>query len=215
MRTREGACERGVLWPASFPDAPKARATVHALAVQVIMIAVFGAYITFYWADDPQVDGRSRATALSQGGCMMAAPVLLMCVALSRAVRGRHGTLQWVLTALAWATALATTPLLVVLTSVMNDSDYCTGLPPRHPLAGFALPASLLATLAAGSAGAWVTRVVSRRRAQAPVLYTVRLITAAVTVFVTLAPFLHSAQTCGPAAGAEGIPGALARGYPW
>ncbi|GHI09713.1 hypothetical protein AQI88_16635 [Streptomyces cellostaticus] len=132
----------------------------------MIVTAVCGTYITFYWADDPQVDDQSRAGVLWQGATAMAIPVLSMCMVLSRALRGRFGAPYWLLTA-----------------------------------------------LAAGSAAAWLTWAVSHRRPT--VLYAIWLVTVAVVVVVTLAPQLHSAQTCGFESGAEGTPGGFAREYSW
>ncbi|MET9908488.1 hypothetical protein ABZZ74_16990 [Streptomyces sp. NPDC006476] len=55
------------------------------------MTAVCGAYIAFYWADDPQVDSRSRVDALVAGGSMMAIPDVLTALVLSRVLRDRFG----------------------------------------------------------------------------------------------------------------------------
>lgn len=215
VRARAGTDMRGVLWPASFPHAPRARVTAHALAALVIVTAVCGAYIIFYWADDPQVTGRYRVDALSRGACTMAIPVLSMCVALSRAARGRFGALYWLLSALAWVTATTAVPLLVAGTAVTNDNDYCTALPPEHPPAGHVLPASLLAALFAGSASASIVWAVSHGRIRPTALYTAWLVTVAVVVVASLAPQLHSAQTCGPKSGAAAIPSGSAREYSW
>ncbi|WP_257033613.1 hypothetical protein [Streptomyces sp. Ag109_G2-15] len=77
------------------------------------------------------------------------------------------------------------------------------------------LPASLLAALAAGSASARITSAVSHRRVRPTALYTTWLVTVAVVAVVTLAPQLHSAQTCGPESGAAGLPKGVAREYSW
>ncbi|MGW1672404.1 AAA family ATPase [Streptomyces sp. NPDC002324] len=46
---------RDILWPAWFPDAPRARVHAHALATLVVITSVCAAFKGFYWADDPQV----------------------------------------------------------------------------------------------------------------------------------------------------------------
>lgn len=214
VHARGGSRVRGVLWPASFPDAPRARVTAHALAALVLVTAVCGAYTAFYWADDPQVDRRSRVAVLLAGGSTMAIPVLLMGLVLFQTLRDRLGALYGLLTALAWLTALAGTPLLVLETAVMNDSDYCTAYLPRHPLPGSVLPTSLLVALAAGSATAWIMSTLSPRRSTPVTRYAVWLGTVAVTVVLTLAPQLHSAQTCGSETGAAELPSGVSGDHP-
>ncbi|MGW7818221.1 hypothetical protein ACWGLF_08840 [Streptomyces puniciscabiei] len=205
----------GVWWPASFPGTSRARAAAHALAALVLVTAVCGAYIAFYWADDPQVDSRSRVGVLVAGGSMMAIPGVLTALVLLRALRDRFGALYWLLVALAWPTALVATPLLVLRTAVMDDNDYCTAWVPRHPLSGTVLPLGVLVALASGSAATWIMSMASPRRARPGTLYVVWLVTVAVTVVLTLAPQLHSARTCGSEAGARGTPGSSAGKQPW
>lgn len=163
----------GVVWPASFPGAPRARSTAHALAVLVLVTAVCGAYIAFYWADDPQADSQSRVDVLTAGRSTMTMAT------------------YWLLVTLAGPAAKAVTPLLILRTALMNDSDYCTALVPTHPLSGRVLPISVLVALAAGSAATWIMSVLSPRRAR------------------------PAAQTCDSEAGARGISSSAAGKQPW
>lgn len=235
---------RNVVWPAAFPDKPRARGPAHALAVLVVVTAVCAAFEGFYWADDDQV-GPDRAGAVWAVVLMMAVPLLLMCALLvatlrvwrrvpARAVpvvvwtasavailwwwRGaldaavplllmcgllagalRVGGVQYpVLVAVAWASSVLMTPLLLLMTSVTNDSDYCTAEAPEHPLSGNVVPLALLGALAAGSLAAWIVSALSRGRARPAVLYVVWLATVAAGVVLILAPQLHAARTCGP-----------------
>jgi len=179
------------VWPASFPGAPRARSAAHTLGGLVLVTAVCGAYIAFYRADDPQVDSQSRVGVLTAGGSTMAIPVLSTGLVLLRALRERFGALYWLLVTLAGPAAMVVTPLLILRTALMNDSDYCTALVPRHPLSGRVLPISVLVALAAGSAATWIMSVLSPRRAR------------------------PAAQTCGSEAGARGISSSAAGKQPW
>ncbi|WP_159403777.1 hypothetical protein [Streptomyces sp. NRRL S-646] len=112
----------------------------------MLVTAVCGAYIAFYWADDPQADSQSRVDVLTAGRSTMAT--------------------YWLLVTPAGPAAKAVTPLLILRTALMDDSGYCTALVPTHPLLGRVLPISVLVALAAGSAATWIMSVLSPRRAR-------------------------------------------------
>ncbi|MFI5685298.1 hypothetical protein [Streptomyces sp. NPDC051636] len=80
MKPMTGEEVRGTLWPASFPGASRARVPAHALAVLVVVTAVCGAFMRFYWADDPQVSDQYRAAALGQSMPWMLVPVAVAVV---------------------------------------------------------------------------------------------------------------------------------------
>jgi hypothetical protein len=183
--------------------------------VLVLVTAVCGAYIAFYWADDPQVESRTRVDVLVAGGSAMAVPGALTALVLLRALRHRFGAPYWLLVALAWPTALVATPLLVLRTAVMNDNDYCTAWVPRHPLSGNVLPLAVLVALATGSVATWIMSMVSPHRARPATLYVVWLLTVAVTVVLMLAPQLHSAHTCGSEAAARALSRSATGKQPW
>lgn len=89
-------------------------------------------------------------------------------------------------------------------TSLTNDSDYCTANAPVDPVSTKIVAPCLVAALAAGSLAGWIAWVISRGRARPVVLYAVWLATVAATIVLTLTlPLtltvpLRAAQTCGP-----------------
>ncbi|MFF6808025.1 hypothetical protein [Streptomyces sp. NPDC012616] len=194
---------RHVLWPASFPDAPRARVHAHALAALVVITSACAAFKGFYWADDPQVSqyreglwGSARAMAVPFGP--MAVPLLLMCAVLAGALRSRPRVPYRVLAAVAWTISALAIFVVLLGTALTNDSDYCTANAPVDPVSGNMVALCLVAALAAGSLAGWIAWVISRRRARPVVLYAVWLATVASTVVLTLAVPLHAAQACGP-----------------
>lgn len=194
---------RDVLWPASFPDAPRARVHAHALATLVVITSVCAAFKGFYWADDPQVSqyraGLGDMTrAMAVPFRLMAVPLLLMCAALAGALRPWPRVTYRVLAVVAWTTSALGIFVVLLDTELTNDSDYCTANAPVEPISGNVVALCLLAALAAGSSAAWIAWVISRRRARPAALYAVWLATVAATVVLTLAVPLHAAQTCGP-----------------
>lgn len=194
---------RDILWPACFPDAPRARPHAHALATLLVVTSVCAAFKGFYWADDPQVSqyrvGLGGVTqAMAVPFRLTAVPLLLMCAALAGALRSWPRVPYRVLAALAWTASALGIFLVVLDTALTNDSDYCTGNAPLDPILGNVVALCLLIAPAAGSSAAWIAWVISRRRARPAVLYAVWLATVAVTVVLTLAVPLHASQTCGP-----------------
>jgi hypothetical protein len=187
---------RDIIWPASFPNAPRARVPAHALAALVVFTSLCEAFSGFYWADDDQVD--HRVEALIGSFLQMGMPLLLMSAALAGALRDWRKVPYWFLTAAAWAASVLMTPLLLLFTWLTNDNDYCTANLPVHPLQLYVVPLCLLAALATGSSAGWITWVLSHRRARPVVLYAVWLATVAAAVVLILALPLHTAQTCGP-----------------
>ncbi|WP_328484134.1 hypothetical protein OHS71_39600 [Streptomyces sp. NBC_00377] len=192
-----------IVWPASFPDAPRARVPAHALAVLVVVTSVCAAFRGFYWADDPQVSqyrgglvGSAQAMAAPFG--RMGVPLLLMCAVLAGALRSWPRWSYRVLAAVAWTMSALVIFVVLLDTSLTNDADYCTGNVPVDPVSWNVVGLCLVAALTAGSLAGWVARVISRRRARPVVLYAVWLATVAATVVLTLAEPLHTAQTCGP-----------------
>lgn len=104
---------RDILWPASFPNAPRARVYAHALAALVVVTAVCATFSGFYWADDPQVSKyraglRGVALAMAVPALGMAVPLLLMCVLLAGALRTWPRAPHRALPAVAWTAMLAT-----------------------------------------------------------------------------------------------------------
>ncbi|WP_206336364.1 hypothetical protein [Streptomyces torulosus] len=193
---------RDILWPASFPGTPQARIHAHALAVLVVITSVCAAYKGFYWADDPQVSqyregllGPAQAMAAPFG--WMAVPLLLMCAVLAGALRSWPRGPYLGLTAVTWTMSALATFVLLLDTSLTDDSDYCTANAPVDPVSGNVVALCLLAALAAGSLAGWIAWVISRHRARPVVLYAVWLAVVAVTVVLTLAVPLHAAQICG------------------
>ncbi|MEU9993624.1 hypothetical protein AB0E10_44215 [Streptomyces sp. NPDC048045] len=194
---------RDIVWPASFPDAPRARVHAHALAALVVITSVCAAFKGFYWADDPQVSqnraglwGLAQAMAVPFG--LMAVPLLLMCAVLAGATRSWPRVPYRVLAAVAWTMSALAIFVVLLGTSLTNDSDYCTANAPVDPVAGNMVALCLVAALAAGSLAGWISWVISRRRARPVVLYAVWLATVVATVVLTLAVPLHAARTCGP-----------------
>ncbi|MEU5540403.1 hypothetical protein [Streptomyces sp. NPDC020362] len=193
---------RDIVWPASFPDAPRARVHAHALAALVVITSVCAAFRGFYWADDPQVSQyRAGQWGLAVPFGLMAVPLLLMCAVLAGALRSWPRVPYRVLAAAAWTMSALAIFVVLLGTSLTNDSDYCTANAPVDPVSGNVVALCLvaaLAALAAGSLAGWIAWVISRRRARPVVLYAVWLATVAATVVLTLAVPLHAAQTCGP-----------------
>ncbi|MFI2040089.1 hypothetical protein ACIOK4_41570 [Streptomyces bottropensis] len=192
-----------IVWPASFPDAPRARVQAHALAALVVVTSVCAAFKGFYWADDPQVSqyrgglvGPAQAMVAPFG--RMAVPLLLMCAVLAGALRSWPRGPYWVLAAVAWTMSALAIFVVLLDTSLTNDGDYCTGNAPVDPVSWNTVALCLVAALAAGSLAGWIAWVISRRRARPVLLYGVWLATVAATVVLTLAVPLHAAQTCGP-----------------
>ncbi len=194
---------RDIVWPASFPDAPRARVHAHALAALVVIASVCSAFKGFYWADDPQV-GQYRADLGGPVGAMavpfglMAVPLLLMCAVLAGALRSWPMVPYRMLAAVAWTISALAIFVVLLGTALTNDSDYCTANAPVDPVSGNVVALCLVAALAAGSLAGWIAWVISHRRARPVVLYAVWLATVAATVVLTLAVPLHAAQTCGP-----------------
>jgi hypothetical protein len=194
---------RVILWPASFPDAPRARVHAHGLATLVVITSVCAAFRGFYWADDPQVnryrlDLLGVAEAIGGPFALMSVPLLLMCAVLAGALRSWPRRPYWVLAAVAWTMSAATTLLVLLATSVTNDNTYCSANAAVDPVSGTVVVLCLVAALAAGSLAGWIAWVISRRRARPVVLYAVWLATVAAAVVLTLAVPLNAAQTCGP-----------------
>ncbi|WP_206336302.1 hypothetical protein [Streptomyces torulosus] len=194
---------RGILWPASFPGTPRARVPAHGLAALVVITSVCAAFKGFYWADDPQVSqyreglwGPAQAVAVPVG--LTAVPLLLTCAVLAGAVRSWPRVPYRVLAAVAWTMSAVAIFVVVVETSLTNDSDYCTANAPVDPVSVNVVALCLVAALVAGSLAGWIAWVISRRRARPVVLYAVWLATVAAAVVLTLAVPLHAAQTCGP-----------------
>ncbi|MFI1050939.1 hypothetical protein [Streptomyces griseoruber] len=192
-----------IVWPASFPDAPRARVHAHALAALVVVTSVCAAFKGFYWSDDPQVSqyreglgGLARAMVAPFG--WMAVPLLLMCAVLAGALRSWPRWPYRVLAAVAWTMSALAIFWVMLETSLTNDADYCTGNAPVDPVSWNAVALCLVAAPAAGSLAGWIAWVISRRRARPVTLYAVWLATVAATVVLTLAVPLHAAQTCGP-----------------
>ncbi|WP_202918544.1 hypothetical protein [Streptomyces cavernae] len=194
---------RDIVWPASFPEAPRARVHAHALAALLVVTSVCAAFKGFYWADDPQVNQYRPGLlgvvqAMGEPFVLMAVPLLLMCAVLVGALRSWPRGPYWVLAALAWTMSAPTLLLVLLATSVTNDDDYCTANVAVDPVSGTVVVLCLVAALAAGSLAGWIAWVISHRRAGPVVLYIVWLATVAAAVVLTLAVPLHAAQTCGP-----------------
>jgi hypothetical protein len=187
---------RHILWPAAFPDAPRAAVPAHALAVLVVVTSVCTSFSLFYWADDSQAPHGVGVAAV-----LMPAPVLLMRAALVGALRDRRGMRYALLVASAWTASALLTPLTMLFTWLSNDNDYCTANVAIHPVARSVVPLCLVAALLAGSLAAWIAWVRSGRQARPVVLYAVWLATVAATIVLALAVPLHTAQTCGPIGG--------------
>ncbi|MEU6804114.1 hypothetical protein [Streptomyces neyagawaensis] len=173
------------------------------LATLVVITSVCAAFRGFYWADDPQVTQYRRGllgVAEAMGGpfVLMAVPLLLMCAVLAGALRSWPRGPYRVLTAVAWTMSAPTIVLVLLVTSVTNDSDYCTANEAVDPVSGTVVVQCLVAALAAGSLAGWITWVISRGRARPVALYAVWLATVVVAAVLTLAVPLHAAQTCGP-----------------
>ncbi len=198
VRPWEDGRFRDVVWPASFRTAPRARVPAHALAVLVLVTAVCEAFQGFYAADNPDF-AQDRAGGVLLVAGLAAVPLSLMCGVLIGSLRSWRGVPYGVLAFAAWTTSVLVTPVLLLAIGVMGEPESpCGANEPEHPLSGMAVPVCGVAALAAGSVAGWVAWVVLRRRARPVALYTVWLVTVAVTVVAALALPLHAAQTCGP-----------------
>ncbi|MDX2548894.1 hypothetical protein ACOT81_00220 [Streptomyces sp. WI04-05B] len=192
-----------IVWPLTFPEAPRARVHAYALAVLVVVASMCAAFKGFYWADDPQVSQhREGLGGLTQAMVWpfkkMAVPLLLMCAVLAGALRSWPRKPYRVLAAVAWPVSALAIFVVVLDTSLTNDADYCTGNAPVDPVSWNMVALCLVAALAAGSLAGWIAWVVSGHRARPIALYAVWLATIAATVVLTLVMPLHAAQTCGP-----------------
>ena len=189
---------RHILWPASFPDTPRARVPAHALAGLLFVTALCWAFLLWYWADNHQLHVWDRHAALWQASVIMAPPVLLMRAALEGALRGWKGAWYKLLTAAAWIPTVPATLLVLLLVSEQTRGTYCEGGThlPEHPLPDHAVLLCVALALAAGSSASWLVWVISRRRARPAHLYRVWLLALLVTLVATLSPWLESAGTC-------------------
>ncbi|MFE2963860.1 hypothetical protein ACFXKC_09310 [Streptomyces sp. NPDC059340] len=189
---------RDIIWPASFRNAPRARVPAHALAVLVVITAVCEAFQGFYAADNPEY-AQDRADNVLLVAGLSAVPLLLMCGVLIGALQSWRGVPYWMLAFAAWTTSVLVTPVLLLAIGLMAEPESpCGANNPEHPLSGIVVPFCVVMALAAGSLAGWIAWVLLRRRARPVALYAVWLATVTVTIVLTLAPPLHTAQTCGP-----------------
>ncbi|MFD8733662.1 hypothetical protein ACFV06_01965 [Streptomyces sp. NPDC059618] len=191
---------KAALWPVlGLPRA--ARAAAHGLAWLLLEAAVMEAFDHFYRSD-------SNAPRHSTGllvPALLTVPVLLMAAALGSAVRpgaleGRRRLLGRVVSALAWATAVAASVMALVVLFI-GAADLCEMTAPPVPARldpALMVPACLAAALALGAAAGGVASALSRHRMGAVARYAVWIVTAAVGVFLLLAPVLRASPTCRP-----------------
>ncbi|MGJ5832066.1 hypothetical protein [Streptomyces ossamyceticus] len=196
----EGIRPHHVLWPPSFRGAPPhARVPANALAALMFGTAICQAFLWFYWQGTWRDEGE-RYSALWLTTVTMAMPVLLMRLALAHALDDRRGVWPRLVAVMAGILTVVTTPLFLLGFAVAFDDygRYCPGPQPTNPdrLSGGEVPTAVMVALAAGSAASWLMWACSRRQARPIDLYRVWLTTIIVTVMVTLAPSLRSADTC-------------------
>lgn len=197
----EGIRPHHVLWPPSFRGAPpRARVPAHALAALMFGTAICQAFLWFYWQDTWGDEWERYSTTLAFTTVMMAMPVLLMRLALAHALDDRRGVWPRLVAVMAWILTVVMTPLFLLFFGGAFDDHgrYCRGWrpPDADQLSGGEVPIAVVVALAAGSAASWLVWMCSRRQARPAGLYRVWLTTIIVTVMVTLAPSLRSADTC-------------------
>ncbi|MCX4764528.1 hypothetical protein OG562_26910 [Streptomyces sp. NBC_01275] len=186
-----------VLWPVSFRDAPQARSTAYGLAGLVLEFSVAVAFGRYYWADS----NWPRSPLGWFLAAWTAPSVLLMCGALAGTLTARRNSVfRRSLSALAW-TASVLTSLSLPLLLAASSADLCETNPPPTPAylePALMVPVCLAASLALGSLAGFGAWTVTRRRIPHIALYAVWLVSAAVAVFLLLAPILTASPTCSP-----------------
>ncbi|MFF3446678.1 hypothetical protein ACFYXJ_05990 [Streptomyces sp. NPDC002667] len=189
------------LWPVLRMPRGAARTAAHGLAWLLLEAAVMEAFDLFYWSDS---NAHRHPTGLLVP-ILLTVPALLMTAALASAVRLDTPARPWrmrgrVLSTLAW-TAAGAASLMALLMLVMGAADLCemTAPPvPAHLEPALMVPACLVAALALGAAAGSAASALSQRRMGTVAHYAVWIATAAVSVFLLLAPILRASPTCRP-----------------
>ncbi|MGW0964708.1 hypothetical protein [Streptomyces sp. NPDC002516] len=189
------------LWPVLRMPRGAARTAAYGLAWLLLEAAVMEAFDLFYWSDG---NAPRHPTGLLVPA-LLALPALLMTAALASAVRldasdRRRPIRSRVLSTLAW-TAAGASSLMTLLMLVMGAADLCEMTAPAVPAhlePALMVPACLVAALALGAAAGSAASALSRHRMGAVAHYAVWIATAAVSVFLLLAPILRASPTCRP-----------------
>ncbi|MCT9010346.1 hypothetical protein [Streptomyces rhizosphaerihabitans] len=189
------------LWPVLRVPRGAARTAAYGLAWLLLEAAVTEAFDLFYWSDS----NAPRHTTGLLVPILLTVPALLMTAALASAVRLDTSDRRWhmlgrALSTLAW-TAAVTASLMALVTLVIGAADLCemTAPPvPAHLEPALMVPACLVAALALGAAVGSAASALSRHRMGTMARYAVWIATAAVSVFLLLAPILRASPTCRP-----------------